>query len=408
MLAVVTSIPIAILVLAIDRDWATDLLLEHNLSPVATADTAKDLVGVAVGINAAFLTLYFSLTLLVLTVASGNLAVRLVDRWLDKRLVRVSLSGLAFTLVFTLCIMGAMDSDADLADTPLAAVAIVIGFQALNVLMLAVALHDLGRTIFVDRSIHYLGQEAARSGTDIAGGTAYAGAWAQTLRVPREGYIEGADLARMKRLLGDDCGAVRVCTAPGQHVLAGEPMLMLEKTCANPDKLSDAVAIGEFRSDAQGEVFRIRLLVEIAARALSPAVNDFYTAMACADRLAEAMEGQTDRWVNDDEMPVWAEDPRLELPGQDFIGLFRDPLAAFRQAACKYPSVAIRSLGNYRKLVGRGVENGQPRGLLDFFVEQARELAQHAADQATFERDRNDIMNRLADVEQALEGAPAA
>ena len=148
MLAVVTSIPIAILVLAIDRDWATDLLLEHNLSPVATADTAKDLVGVAVGINAAFLTLYFSLTLLVLTVASGNLAVRLVDRWLDKRLVRVSLSGLAFTLVFTLCIMGAMDSDADLPDTPLAAVAIVIGFQALNVLMLAVALHDLGRTIF--------------------------------------------------------------------------------------------------------------------------------------------------------------------------------------------------------------------------------------------------------------------
>ncbi|WP_375290695.1 DUF2254 family protein [Qipengyuania sp.] len=401
MLAVLAAIPCAVAALAIDRDFFTQFLLGNDLSPVATSDTAKDLVGVAVGINAAFLTLYFSISLLVLTVASSNLGVRLVDRWLDKRLVRVSLSGLCFTLVFSLAILGAIDAEAPLSRTPLGSIGAVIGFQAINVLMLSVALHDLGRTIFVDRSIHYLGKEAAKPENELSSGTEFAGEWGQTITAPREGYVEGADLPRLARMLRQHEGAIRVCCAPGQHVLAGEPMLRLQYPYADCEKLSDSVAIGDFRSDAQGVVFRVRLLVEIAARALSPAVNDFYTAIACADRLAKAMEGQADRWVDDGLVAVWARDRRFELPGQDFEGLFRDPLAALRQAACDYPSVTLRLLDNIRKLVERGRKAGQPAGLTAFLIGQARAFAEHAADRASFQGDRDDIMAGLSKVESA-------
>ena len=51
------------------------------------------------------------------------------------------------------------------------------------------------------------------------------------------------------------------------------------------------VAIGDFRSSVQSTVYQVRLLVEVASRALSPGINDFYTALACADQLAAALAG---------------------------------------------------------------------------------------------------------------------
>ncbi|ANU08747.1 DUF2254 family protein [Paraurantiacibacter namhicola] len=388
---VLLALPLAILAVTLDRHAGTDWLLSNGLSPVSTADTAKDLVGVAIGVNAAFITLYFSLTLLVLTVASSNLGVRLVDRWLDKGLVRVSLAGLSFTLVFSLGAMAAIDADAPLSSQPLGTISAVIALQALNVVMLTVALHDLGRTVFIDRSIHHLGREAAQGPVAIAATDPFHGDWSLGIAAPREGYVEGNNLHHLSRLLGEDGGRVRICAAPGQHVMEGEPIMLLEQRRDDERQLLKVLPIGDFRSDGQGAVFRIRLLVEIAARALSPAVNDFYTAIAAADRIASAMAGQFGSWVDEDMMPAFADDHRIELPGQDFRGLFEDPLNAFRQAACQYPSVTIRMVDNYHRLIDRCEGEGRPAGLRRFLVQMAQDLAEHGEASAGYDCDRADI-----------------
>ena len=409
-LAVLAAPFFAVGLLLLDRAELTAVLLDADLAPVATSDTAKDLVAVAVGVNAALLTLYFSITLLVLTVASSNLGVRLVDRWLDKRLVRVSLSGLSFTLIFSLVALAAIDAEADLADTPLATVAAVIALQAINVAMLTVALHDLGRTIFVDRAIHHLGREAASGPAPIETAEPYAGEWAATVDAPREGYVEGNDLDLLRKRLDGHSGAVRVCAAPGQHVLEGEPLILLQNAVPDDSRLGDAIAIGDFRSDGQGAVFQVRLLVEIAARALSPAVNDFYTAMASCDRLAAAMTGQAGKWVDEGRTAVYAEDHRFELPGQDFRGLFEDPLNALRQAACEYPSVSIRMIDNYRRLIEENVRKSGPAQLRAFWTTKAQELAEHAEARAQYDCDRADIteaFRRIAEPEGKRRAAAA-
>ncbi|MHA6317907.1 DUF2254 family protein [Altererythrobacter sp. CAU 1778] len=402
-LAVLSALPIAVGTVLWDRDSLTSWIIDRDLDPVITADTAKDLVGVAVGINAAFLTLYFSITLLVLTVASSNLGVRLVDRWLDKGLVRVSLSGLAFTLVYSLAVMSAIDADAAIADTPLGSVAAVIGFQALNVAMLSVALHDLGRTIFVDRSIHYLGREAASGPAIINSAEPLHPQWSTTFRARQEGYVEGNDTDTLGKLMSGSQAYARICAAPGQHVMEGDPLVQVTGCELEADKLHDIVPIGNFRSDGQGTVFQVRLLVEIAARALSPAVNDFYTAIACADRLAAAMDGQFGSWIDRGKVAVYAHDTRIELPGQDFHGLFADPLAAFRQAACQYPSVSIRMIDNYARLIERARAAGHSAELVEFLMRRARELGDHARDVTQFEGDKTDIAEAIARCEDATQ-----
>ena len=392
---VLAAIPVAIAVLALDRAGLGAWMLANDLDPVATADTAKDLLAVAVGVNAAFITLYFSLTLLVLTVASSNLGVRLVDRWLDKRLVRVSLAGLSFTLIYSLAAMAAIDAEATKADTPVALVASVVFLQGVNVAMLTVALHDLGRTIFVDRSIDTLGKDAADGPVGVTSGERIDTDWACVVTSPREGYVEGNNLDRLQKRLGENAGRIRICAAPGQHVLQGDALVLIQSPLPGDmaaEDLRDTVPVGGFRSDGQGAVFRIRLLVEIAARALSPAVNDFYTALTAGDRLAAAMIGQRHNWVDGDSMPVFAKNASIELPGQDFRGLFTDPLNAFRQAACQYPSVSIRMIDNYARVRKKALDDGQSGEFGEFVAQCARQLRDHAASVTDYAGDRDDIM----------------
>jgi uncharacterized membrane protein len=54
-------------------------------------------------------------------------------------------------------------------------------------------------------------------------------------------------------------------------------------------KLTAAFVLGNQRTAAQDVQFPIQQLVEIAIRALSPGINDPFTAVACMDRLASAL-----------------------------------------------------------------------------------------------------------------------
>ena len=393
--ATVAAIPFALAILWLDRAGATDWLLANDLAPVATADTAKDFAGVAAGVNAAFIALYFSITLIVLSMAAGNLGVRLIDRWVERPLVRVSIAGLSFCLIVSLIGMLAIDGEADLSATPLALVGTILTLQAVNVAMLAVSLHDLARTMFVDTSIDRLARDCENRSLSLHGIEPFDEPLPHACYASREGYVEDVATDTLIEIYGDKAPAMIVHVAPGQHVLKGD--LLVSSAVPLDEKIPNRITpIGAYRSDNQGVVFRIRLIVEIAARALSPAINDFYTALTSADKLAAIIESQAETYIAEGHAPALAEAHWLVLTGQDFRGLFEDPLSAFRQAACQYPSVSIRMIDNYARIARRQRENGAPDGLIEMLRRLAKDLCDHAASVAQFEKDRHDIRKALA------------
>ena len=394
--------PLAVaLVLVADRAGVGAWMHAHGLNLLTSSDTAQDLTIAIVGVDAGFLTLYWSVSLIVLTLATSHLGVRLVDRWLDKGLVRMSMAGLTFCLVFSMLLLARIDPASPVADLPHLALTALLALQLFNIAMLGVAIHDLGRTMFVDRSIGHIGSAAAHVSVKLEPHVPFAGQWGYFLPAPREGYVEGINLERIARLLGDECAKVRFCTAPGSHVLRGEPIAMFDSEPADPDAIGKSIPLGDFRSGAQSTVFEVRLLVEIAARALSPGINDFYTALACTDRLATAMAGQAENWIDAGMAPCWVDDPRFELPGQDFRGLFDAPLDQFRQAAADYPSVSIRMIENFGRLHALLERDGAPRGLRDYLRQHAQEICQHAMANAEQDRDRDDVNTAFARFDEA-------
>lgn len=399
--AVISAVPIALALLWLDRSSLTSTMIEAGIAPVASAETARDFAGVAAGISAAFISLYFSITLIVLSLAAGSLSARLIDRWLDKQLIKVSIAGLSFSLVTSLIALLATDGSARLEDIPMGLIALTFLLQLVNIATLAVSLHDLGRTMFVDRSVAALQEEASSPPMEIKPGRAHLNArWVDVLNSKREGYVQGIDLDEIRELLSEFEG-IRVCVAPGQHVIRGEVLICAIGTSTNRSEHHRAIPIDTFRSDAQGPVFRIRLLVEIAARALSPGINDFYTALACIDALTVSMRGHRSCWTGADEVPCWADDTRIELPGQDFRSLFGNPLTALRQSSCDYPIVTIRMIDNLCKLAVVEINEGaRDAEYIGFLLKTAQEFRDHAMKRADMAIDRDAIAERFSRLEE--------
>ena len=380
--------------LKLDRDGGTQWLLDRDLSPVSSAETARDAASVIAGIDTAYLTLYLSISMIVLTIAAGNLGVRLIDRWLGKRLVRVSIAGLSFTVVHAVLTMSAIDADAELVDVPLLTFSTTILLLMVNTIMLAVAAHDLGRSMFIDKGIDAVSEDGQCNQIPLEGSDETFPDLAFTIVSRRSGYVEGIKLKRIAESL-DGCGNVRLEVAPGQHVLEGQTLLRHERDCDNDKDLLHAIPIGPFRSNSQGSVFQIRLLVEIAARALSPAINDFYTGLVAVDAVTEVAAAHCENWVDDGLVPVSADHPHIALPGQDFRGLFEDPLAALRLAASRYPAVSIRIINKMKGLIELHCQD-KP-GLRTFLMKYVTDVHQHAISECSIDEDRRSLDEALSE-----------
>lgn len=172
------------------------------------------------------------------------------------------------------------------------------------------------------------------------------------------------------------------------NVLAGQALMMLEHNYEASDDLLRSMPIGLFRSDAEGVAFRMRLLVEIAARVLSPPVNDFYSALAAADSLGRVLRAQSGRWINEDKVAALVDHPAFEVIGQDRAALFTHPLSSLRQAAASYPSVAIRLIETCAQVAATAA--AEP-GFASYLRRQAAELADHVAVTAGYDGDRRAI-----------------
>ena len=95
---------------------------------------------------------------------------------------------------------------------------------------------------------------------------------------------------------------------PGHFVVAGRPLAYVWPARAAPDvtaELERAHAVGPHRTIRQDLQFAIDQLVEIAIRALSPAVNDTFTALTCIDWLGDALCKITATGLPDGDLPRW-------------------------------------------------------------------------------------------------------
>ncbi|WP_114781480.1 DUF2254 domain-containing protein [Botryobacter ruber] len=115
----------------------------------------------------------------------------------------------------------------------------------------------------------------------------------------KSGYVLARADDELMQLAVEQDLVIHLLNRPGDFIVAGTPLARLWPAAKASDKVSTAVnkafILGPQRTLVQDVTFGINELVELAVRALSPGINDPFTAMSCLDWLGTALCRTTSR-----------------------------------------------------------------------------------------------------------------
>jgi uncharacterized membrane protein len=162
------------------------------------------------------------------------------------------------------------------------------------------------------------------------------------------GYIRFIDTNRLMNFAREHHLYVRVTRRVGHFIPAGVPLLMVSRR-ARIDRdhavaLTGAFDIGPMRTLQQDVEFGVIQIVDIALRAISPAVNDPSTAISCIDQLTRILIRWLDRVPPDSLLFNPPHVLRVVLPWIDLEGLLDTAIEQIRAYARNDAAVSLRLL----------------------------------------------------------------
>ena len=114
------------------------------------------------------------------------------------------------------------------------------------------------------------------------------------VRVQEAGYIQYIDAEYVLTLLREKDLVIRLLCQPGDFVSQGTAIAMVWPADRVDEQLDNqirrAFQIGRRRTPTQDVEYAFNQLVEVAVRAMSPAINDPFTAMTCLDYIGDGLK----------------------------------------------------------------------------------------------------------------------
>jgi uncharacterized membrane protein len=266
-----------------------------------TPETATAVLSATIGAIASLTGFVVTVTVLGVQMATGTFSARYMRLWYRDPMLKALLAILIGTLIFSFSVIRWIGGDA----VPNVSVTLSSFGVALSVLLFM---------LYLDRFIHrmrpvavakLMADEGRRAFEDSLGessrpGTAFVpkGAIALTttpsfvLRSDRAGTIQALDAQGLSRFASRHGCLLVFQRAVGDFVPVDAVILEVHGADLPSNvtgRLRGLVALGLERTIEQDPAFAIRVMVDVATRALSPAVNDPTTAVQVLDHLAETL-----------------------------------------------------------------------------------------------------------------------
>ncbi len=262
---------------------------------VADGESARGTLAGLLGVQVTLIGLVLSASTAALYGLVANQSLRLVRFIGPTRPLFHALVGFALTTGYVLAAVRRLGPPEVEAPRPVVTVGVVLAVAAIVAVIVDAALalqkQEIARMlrIVARATMRAIEPHRARS----SGGPAPAGVEdagvSRALRAPRHGYVVDVDATRLLRDAVRLDARVRVDRAVGDYVAAGEPIGVVWARSALPPRavrqLAGTLLIEDSRSPDLDVTAGLRVLVDIAERALSPAVNDPYTACEVLHRL---------------------------------------------------------------------------------------------------------------------------
>lgn len=351
-------------------DGAAELWLIYSGDP----ESARQLLGALLSGIITMTSLVVSITVVVLTLAAGQLGPRLVRNFIGDPQTQTVLGLFVATILYLLVIFRSIGAPSD-NTIPHLAISVGTALSALCLFVLLFFVHKLARSIMYDNAVRAVSHQLRESielllpegrGPEMPPPVP---ADAARLGLGRDGYIQAVDFDILVRIACDADAVIWLDVRPGHFVLARGCHLAVVPPDACDDAfrqaLEKAFIVGTERTPTQDLEYGIRQLVEMALRALSPGINDVYTALTVIDMLSSALSRIFDRPLEAALLRDGQGRVRVVRDVTDHDGLVRAAFDQIRQAGAGMPAVLIRVSEALAALAPYACDEARLRPLLD-------------------------------------------
>lgn len=265
-----------------------------------SASTASAVLAAIVGATAALTGFVVTVTTLVVQMATGTFSARYMRLWYRDRMLKVLLALLVGTLAFSFSLMRKVESNF----VPNIGVSVAGGLLIMSLLVFLVFLdrylHRLRPVAvaalvsgYFRRNFEYEVQRAKNPEVFVGVVDAAGEEPSLTVRSRRAGAIQAVDGDSLVSWAREHDCLVVLRHGIGDFVPLDAKLIDVYGGQAGnrraQARLADMVALGDERTIEEDPAFAIRILVDVANLALSPAVNDPTTAVQVLDYLGETL-----------------------------------------------------------------------------------------------------------------------
>jgi uncharacterized membrane protein len=373
-----------------------------------SADAARQILTAIAAAVITVVGLVFSITIVALTLTSTQFGPRMLRNFIRDIGTQVTLGTFVATFVYAVLSLGSIShgSRGDFVPHLSITVALLLVLASLGVLIFFI--HHVAKSIQLPEVIASIAAElavaidaeaitsgdispleAGPSPTELRRRLDDSGS---AIAAPRSGYLQFVAYDVLVGIAAQCDAVIRLHYRPGHFVVEGLPLATVwpaDSAGAVISALERNHFTGPHRTLTQDLAFAIDQLVEIAIRALSPAVNDTFTAITCVDWLSDGLCKITANW-----------NPRLvQRDGRGYVRIIAADVRyerfverAFdkiRQASRAMPAIMIRQLDALAKIIAYATTDDQRTALLnqaDMILRSSEESVQEMNDRLDVRR----------------------
>ena len=271
----------------------------NSLIFAGDGSAARTVLSVVAGSLITVAGLTFSITMVVLQLASSQFSPRTLRTFFGDRITQVTIGSFVGIFVYSILVLRAVGSFSDPGFVPRLSITVASLLGIAAVVLLIVFLHHVSQMIQVSHitgriardslaRIDHLYPDSFGVGVDSGAADEELTRWRRDPSAPvhaaRPGYVQRVDTDDLGHDLGERVTRLRFLVCPGDFVSVDEPIAEIWPTdaadaCA--DRVRESVAVTDERDLDQDVAFGIRQLADTAIKAMSPGINDPMTAVTC-------------------------------------------------------------------------------------------------------------------------------
>jgi uncharacterized membrane protein len=270
------------------------------------AEGARSVLSVIAGSTITVVSIVFSITITALAQTSAHFGPRVLRNFTRDRRNQFVLGTFVAAFLFSLLVLRTVRSNDGDPFVPYVAVNLGIVLALLSIAVLIFFIHHIATSIQADLLIARIGQECRDTIAKMfpdALGEAAPEAPRDPVAAPEDpgdpvlstsiGYVQAVDEGALFNVAREAGVLITVRARAGDFVSIDQPLARVAPAGVLDERVADAVRarfeVGDRRTPDQDLAYSVQQLVEIALRALSPGINEPFTAMLCIDQIAAAL-----------------------------------------------------------------------------------------------------------------------